>query len=175
MVKDNIIENLSILCVDDNTNMLIIIKTMLNGLGCKSIHTATDAAEAFEIFWRQPIDLIITDYVLPTLDGVELTQIIRTANDSPNIKVPIIMLSAYAERYRIENARDNGVNEFLRKPVSTKDLYLRIVEHFRKPREFINATNYVGPDRRRKINENYLGKEKRSTDSKLDNVNLDSV
>jgi hypothetical protein len=58
-------------------------------------------------------------------------------------------------------ARDAGVTEFLAKPISAKGLYQRIVNVVANPRPFIKTKTYFGPDRRRNVNPNYVGTERR--------------
>jgi two-component system, chemotaxis family, chemotaxis protein CheY len=154
--------DLSLLIADSNSYMLTIVRTMLRGFGIHKIREATDGAIALEEINQHLIDLIIVDYALGTLDGVELTEMLRGAEDSPNRFVPVIMLSAYTEKWRIQKARDAGVTEFLRKPLCAKDLYMRLVEVIDNPRPFVNAKRFFGPDRRRHEIGNFVGKEQRA-------------
>jgi two-component system chemotaxis response regulator CheY len=75
--------------------------------------------------------------------------------------VPIIMLTGHSEKQRVVSARDAGVTEFLVKPISAKSLYDRIVNVVVNPRPFIKTNAYFGPDRRRNVNPNYVGTERR--------------
>jgi len=155
------ISDLSFLVVDDNNYMVSIIKTLLKGFGVQRIAEANDAADAFEEFRTLDIDVIILDYAMETLDGIEFVQLVRSANDSPNPYVPIIMLTAHSERARIEEARDAGITEFLCKPICANDLYLRVIEVIERPRPFIRTASYFGPCRRRHDPESYKGEERR--------------
>ena len=83
------------------------------------------------------------------LDGLDFVRLVRTAKDSPNPYVPIIMLSGYTEYRRVTEARDAGINEFLAKPISARALYLRFASIIDNPRPFIRTKSYFGPDRRR--------------------------
>lgn len=65
------------------------------------------------------------------------------------------------EKQRVTAARDAGVTEFLAKPISAKALYQRVVNIVANPRPFIKTKVYFGPDRRRAINPNYIGPERR--------------
>jgi CheY-like chemotaxis protein len=161
MSKRYDLSNLAFLLIDDNNYMRSIVKALLRGYGAHRVSEAVDAAEAFEEFRNTQIDVIIVDYALDTLDGVEFVHLVRTANDSPNPYVPIIMLTAHSERIRVEQARDAGITEFLRKPVCAETLYRRIVEVVERPRPFIRTKNYFGPDRRRRADRNYSGPERR--------------
>lgn len=142
---------LTVLIVDSNSYMRKIIRTMLRGFGISRLREASDGAVALEELNMHIIDLVVADYALETLNGVELTEMVRGAEDSPNRFVPIVMLSAYTEKWRVEAARDAGVTEFLRKPLCAKDLYLRLEEVIERPRNFIRTARYFGPDRRRKV------------------------
>ena len=161
MGKQYDLSSLSFLVIDDNNYMLSIIKTLLKGFGVHRIYEASDAAEAFEEFQNSQMDVVIVDYALETLDGIEFSQLVRTANDSPNPYVPIIMLTAHSERQKVEEARDAGITEFLRKPICASDLYRRIIEVIERPRPFVRSKTYFGPDRRRRVDENYRGTERR--------------
>ncbi len=83
------------------------------------------------------------------LDGLDFVRLVRTAKDSANPYVPIIMLTGYTEYRRVVEARDAGVNEFLAKPISARALYQRFASIIDNPRSFIKTKNYFGPDRRR--------------------------
>lgn len=89
----------------------------------------------------------------------------RTADDSPNPLVPIIMLSAYSERSRVTAARDAGVTEFCCKPITAKEMFSKIVAVINEPRPFIRTRTYFGPDRRRNDPDKaiYKGPERRKT------------
>lgn len=155
------ISKLSFLIVDDNSMMVTIIKTLLHGFGVHEIYDANDAVTGFEELINSKIDIILLDNKMETLDGIEFTRMVRTAPDSPNHYVPIIMISAYTERSRIQNARDVGINEFICKPLSARNLSDRIIEVIENPRPFIETPKYFGPDRRRTKNPEYSGPERR--------------
>jgi two-component system chemotaxis response regulator CheY len=95
------------------------------------------------------------------LDGIDFTRMVRTAPDSPNPFVPIIMLTAQSSMERVTQARDSGVNEFLAKPVTAKGLYSRIATVIERPRQFVRASEYFGPGRRRSVKE-FMGMDRRS-------------
>jgi len=71
------------------------------------------------------------------------------------------MLTGHTEMNRVVEARDAGVHEFLAKPISVKGLYSRIRSIIERPRPFVRAGLYFGPDRRRRDNPAYMGGERR--------------
>lgn len=152
---------LSVLIVDDNHHMITIVKTLLRGFGMKKLEEARDAADAFEKFNATPFDLIIVDFLMAPLDGLDFIRLVRTAKDSANPYVPIILLTAYSEVHRIREARDMGVNEFLCKPVTAKELYRKLISIIAHPRPFVRTKSYFGPDRRRRHDVDFDGTERR--------------
>ncbi len=156
------LSKLAFLVVDDNANMVTIIRTVLKNLGVMHIYEAKDVAEAFTLVRQYAIDVTILDYNLGFMDGVEFTKMVRTASDSPNPYLSIIMLTAHTEHYRVEMARDAGITEFCAKPITAIELYRKIVEVIEHPRPFVRTNDYFGPDRRRhEAGEGYKGPERR--------------
>ncbi len=140
---------LDLLLVEDNQHMRRIIHAILNSLGVRNITEAGDAAAGLKAAQEASIDMILCSWVMDIIDGPEFVQMIRCGENSKNPYVPIIMMSAFTEKFRITEARDAGVNEFLAKPLSPKSLYQRIVTIIEKPRPFIRTASFFGPCRRR--------------------------
>lgn len=130
--------------------MQTVVRRVLNSLGAREVRECTDGADALKNLQTFSPDIIITDWSMEPLDGIELTRMIRTASDSLDPYVPIIMLTAFSEQSRIVEARDAGVNEFVVKPISVNTLFSRIQAVIEKPRSFIRTKSFFGPDRRRK-------------------------
>jgi two-component system, chemotaxis family, chemotaxis protein CheY len=151
--------------VDDNKYMCSVVKAILIAMGAKHIDTYQDANDAYKDFLAFSADIIIADWLMKPIDGIEFSKNIRTSPESPNPMVPVIMMSAFSQRDRVTQARDAGVTEFLIKPISPKALYLRIEEVILRPRQFIRTTAYFGPNRRRHEDENHLGPYRRKTDT----------
>jgi two-component system, chemotaxis family, chemotaxis protein CheY len=154
-------QSLRLLVVDDQPNMRRVFRSLLAGFGAREIEEASDGAAALEMISSFQPDIVILDWVMPVLDGIEVTRLVRKGKDSANPFVPIIMVSAHGRKDQVILARDAGVTEYLTKPVSAKALYDRVVNIVLNPRPFIEAKGYFGPDRRRFVNPNYAGQEKR--------------
>ena len=155
---------LSFLIIDDNVHMLWMLRAILRGFGARQVHEAEDGEAGLKIFTHQLPDIVITDWAMPIVDGLTLTHMIRQVAANANPYVPIIMVTGHSERKRVVSARDAGVTEFLAKPISAKGLYQRIVNVVFNPRSFIKTKSYFGPDRRRNVNPNYIGAERRNRD-----------
>jgi two-component system, chemotaxis family, chemotaxis protein CheY len=144
-----VLDNVNVLVLDDNRHMRSLVQSILHALGVKNVCEAADAAQAFKELQHFQADVLIVDWHMEPLDGLDFVRLVRTAKDSPNPYVPIIMLSGYTEYRRVTEARDAGVNEFLAKPISAKALYQRFAAIIDNPRPFIRTKTYFGPDRRR--------------------------
>ena len=155
------LSTLRFLVVEDNTHMRRIIRMLLTGYGARDVLEAEDGAGGLEAFQANSPDIVITDWVMPIIDGMELTRMLRSTESSSNPYVAIIMLTGHSEKKRVVEARDAGVTEFLCKPISARALYLRIANTIVNPRPFIQTRSYFGPDRRRFDNPSYQGEERR--------------
>ena len=167
-------EKLHVLAVDDNRHMLTILKAILRGLGVRNVKLASDAVEAFKEMQHFPADLVFVDWMMMPLDGLDFVRLVRTAKDSANPYIPIIMMTGHSEMHRVIEARNAGANAFLVKPVSPKSLYGRLVEIVEVPRSFIRTNDYFGPDRRRR-NEDYKGFDRRIPDTSAVEMTAEQV
>jgi CheY-like chemotaxis protein len=155
------LQSVRVLLVDDNPHMRRILRALLSGMGLRDIYDCEDGARGIEEFQRHLPDIVITDWMMPILDGGELTRMLRNVNQSPNPYVPIIVITGYAEKHVVIAARDAGVTEFVCKPVSAKQLYDRLVNAIVNPRPFVRTKHYFGPDRRRFISPVSLSTDRR--------------
>ncbi len=160
-MTDYNIERLNVLIVDDNLHMRFLVRMILKSLGVREILEAEDGDAAIRTLHNFDADIVICDWNMEPVDGIELTKKIRTSDDSPNAYVPIIMLTGHTEISRVVTARDAGVNEFLAKPVSASKIYQRIKVILDNPRQYVRTPTYFGPDRRRRQDPAYVGEERR--------------
>jgi len=158
------LNSLNVLVVDDEPHMRAITVTILNSAGIRRIREVSDGGMALTALRDHPIDLAIVDYNMSPMDGVEFTRLARNSPDSVNPYLPIIMMTGHAERSRVTDARDAGVNEFVVKPVTARAILERIQAIILRPRAFVQTDTYFGPDRRRSTPETYPGPWRRSSD-----------
>ena len=167
--------SLKVLVVDDNAHMRSLISRILHAYGIYTIYDAADAEQAWQVISVNPLDIILLDWVLEGMNGVELTDKIRNAPDSPNPFVPIIMVSGYSSKECVNAARDAGVTEFLAKPVSAKTILSRLIAAIEHPRPFVRTASYFGPCRRRRIDPFYKGPERRTESAEGNASTLDAA
>lgn len=157
-------EGLKVLIIEDKEHMRTLLRRLLSHIGVRTMHEADNGASALEMLRTVECDLILSDMEMAPMDGLEFTKRVRAASGNLNPSVPIIMISGHTERAKVEAARDAGVNEFVVKPVTVQNLISRITEIQERPRSFVRADAYSGPDRRRRQTANYAGPGRRAED-----------
>jgi DNA-binding response OmpR family regulator len=154
------LSKVSVLVVDDDKAISNLVKNVLKNLGFGNVIVVHSANEGLQILETNAIDLVITDWEMEPMSGVELTQAIRKF-DSPKRFLPVIMLTGHGEKAEIERARDCGITEYLIKPFTAKTLCSRIMMVIESPRSFILSKGYKGPSRRRRSQEPPEGMDRR--------------
>ena len=142
---------------------------LLRGLGAWRVEVVETSRRAYDIAQSWSPHLILSEARAPGVDAALFTRAIRRSSFSCR-QAPIIVASAQTKASDITGARDAGAHEFLRKPFSANDLKRRIENVALKPRPWIEAVGYVGPDRRRFNSGGYSGAKRREADRKSDGV-----
>ena len=156
---------ISVLVVEDNQPMLDITKSLLVTFGVGHVIGAQNGEIGFKRFCEYNSDIVIADWMMKPMDGISFTRQVRNDPQSPNPFVPIILMTGFSEKRRVLQARDSGVTEFLVKPFNARDLYRRLVQVIERPRQFVRAPDFFGPDRRRKKGtSSYEGPYRRQSD-----------
>jgi CheY-like chemotaxis protein len=118
---------LSVLAVDDVETNLMVVEMLLGKMGIKS-KTALSAEAAFELLQNEAVDVVLMDIQMPGMNGIEATQKIRQGEVAGvNTEIPIIALTANVMQGDIDHYLENGMNNYLSKPVSVKEL-TRVLE-----------------------------------------------
>lgn len=155
------LRQLSVLVIDNDEKLVSIVKGILHSFGFSEVYTCYDGKEAVELLYNYHIDIVICDWEMQPMKGIDFVHYIRNDLHSPDPFVPIIMLTGRSEMHDVVQARDEGVTEFIAKPFTVEDLRKRIIEVVERPRKFILHDEYKGPDRRRHKGEPPDGLERR--------------
>jgi len=126
--------SIRVLIAEDNPHVRKLIRNLLVNAGIKKTDEVTDGLAAFEAIKSLEPDIMIVEWELPLLSGPDLVRIVRTPGMLANPALPVIMLGASAERWRIAEAKRLGVNAYLTMPISAKTLLDRIVTMLAKSR-----------------------------------------
>jgi DNA-binding response OmpR family regulator len=158
------LEGISALILDDNAHMRGLLRVILTSFGVRRIEEAGDASSALGVIAGGDVDMAFVDLKLGGVSGLEFCRMIRTEPNSPNVYLPIIMITAYSERNRVIDAINAGVDEFLVKPVRAVDVANRVNAVVERRRPFVKSGSYFGPDRRRRDDPRYKGPLRRASD-----------
>jgi two-component system sensor histidine kinase/response regulator len=117
--------SLRVLVVDDSPTSLFLMTRMLDQRG-HSTDSACDGAEAVDAFERDTFDVILMDIMMPGVDGLEATRVIR-ARDAGSTQRPLIVgVSAFTDQANMDRSRDAGMDALLEKPIRPDDLFALI-------------------------------------------------
>ena len=109
-----------ILIVDDFSTMRRIIRNILKQLGYENVEEAENGADAYEKLDVEKFDFIITDWNMPVMDGLGLLKKVRS---DPAMKtMPVLMVTAEAEKDKVVTAIQAGVNNYIVKPFTAEVL-----------------------------------------------------
>ncbi len=139
-----LLKNYTILCVDDSKTQLTIYKTILHRY-VDSLLFARDGQEALEVYTNKKVDIIITDYEMPLLNGIEFIKEVRKQNSS----IPIHLVTSLYDADILKEAINLNVTSFITKPINPKELLFRLEESIK----LIIASNYLIEEKNRQIKE----------------------
>ncbi|MEQ9448145.1 MAG: response regulator [Rhodospirillaceae bacterium] len=150
----------TILVVEPHPFMRRMMRSVLQLLGARTIIEASSVREAVNSVEHSPIDFILSESFLPGMGGSAFTKWLRSKHTDQRF-TPVIMVSSEGRVEKIIEARNAGINEYVRKPFTARSLILRIREIIENPRPFVEAAKYSGPDRRRRATALDAGEDKR--------------
>ncbi|MDO8377358.1 response regulator [Phenylobacterium sp.] len=154
-----------VLIVDPAPASARLLADLVRNISAGQIWNAPNNKRGLQAAEQVNPQLIFVELSGDNVDGIDFTRRIRREDFSCR-QAPIIMVTATATAGAILGARDAGVHEFLRKPYTAKDLLRRLEAVTLRPRDWVEAVDYIGPDRRRFNSGDYKGKLKRRSDIK---------
>lgn len=120
--------SLNILIVDNFASMRRIIKNLLRDLGCHNTSEADDGSTALPALQNGQFDLLITDWDMPDMSGIELLKAVRA---DPKLRsLPVLMVTAEAKRDQILEAAEAGVNAYIIKPFTVRTMKQKLDKIF---------------------------------------------
>ncbi len=152
-----------VLIVDPNPHAARLLTEIIKGMGAGEIVVEQSEPRALKVAGELEPGLVFTERNGDNLNGESLARALRRSSFVCR-RSPIIMVTADATAKTILGARDSGVHEFLRKPFTSGDLLKRVENVALKPRDWVEAGGYVGPDRRRFNSGEFTGDRKRRAD-----------
>ncbi|RAK59929.1 response regulator [Phenylobacterium hankyongense] len=150
-----------VLIVDPQPASARMVAELMQSACRPDVWMAPTAAKALSLAAKVDPDLIFCELAAEKLDGLAFTRSVRRS-DLACRQAPVILTARDAPAPAILAARDAGAHEFLRRPFTMKDLTRRL--EALGPRDWVEAVDYVGPDRRRFNSGDYTGPLKRQAD-----------
>ncbi len=133
-MKASSLKNYRILVVDDEKNLREVVSQMIRYAGFDCV-TAQSGDDALLVLRRIPVNILVTDIVMPGIDGIQLTQRVKKEFD-----VGVIVMTGYAKDYSFEQVIEKGADDFIEKPIRTNELIVRLKRLIRE-REIIDERN----------------------------------
>ena len=119
-------KDLSIIIVDDLQFSRIVVKTALKKAGYDGVRLADSATQALDMLQEQPADVVLADWMMPEMDGLELTDHIRQRDEEVGTYTAIILFTANEGIDLLVEAFEHGVDDYLRKPPNPHELAARV-------------------------------------------------
>ncbi len=116
--------SIKVLIVDDFATMRRILKNILKQLGFKNLLEADDGTTALEVLESNEIDLVISDWNMPKMTGLELLKAVRASEKYA--KVPFLMVTAEAQKQNVIEAVQAGVSNYVVKPFTAEGISAKL-------------------------------------------------
>jgi two-component system chemotaxis response regulator CheY len=116
--------SIRVLVVDDFATMRRILKNILKQLDFKNLVEADDGTTAWEILEGQDIDLIISDWNMPKMSGIDLLKKVRASEKYK--KAPFLMVTAEAQKQNVIEAVQAGVSNYVVKPFTAEAIFEKL-------------------------------------------------
>jgi DNA-binding NtrC family response regulator len=111
-----------LLVIDDEPNMLRLLKTILMDKTGYTVITTNNPLEVQNLLLQEPFDMVITDLKMPLIDGIDLIDIIKKIN----VRLPIIIITAYGTSEVADEALKKGAYDFIIKPFRKETILITI-------------------------------------------------
>ncbi len=113
-------DQLRVMVVDDMSTSRGLITQALDAFGIRNVASTADGVAALKALDTQPVHLVISDYNMPEMDGLQILHQLRSGAKTKG--VGFILITGKADKAIIDHGRKLGMNNFLKKPFEPKDL-----------------------------------------------------
>jgi two-component system chemotaxis response regulator CheY len=118
----------NILIVDDSTPMRAVIKKVVkaSGFNVGQFFEAANGIEALKILNQEWLDLVLTDYNMPDMNGLELVEEMKKNEELKSI--PVVMITTEGSRERVEEFMEKGVMDYIKKPFTPEQIKQKLMQ-----------------------------------------------
>jgi two-component system chemotaxis response regulator CheY len=160
-MSDRDLKSLQILMITARPHVAMVLRQVLNIAGVIDIHTVADARAAIALLCTRYFDAVFCDDASSRDSGEDFG---RAARKSPGLldpMVPVFLVCGGPRRRDVESARDLGYTNVVSRPISAATILRKLRLALERPRPFIVAPEFFGPDRRAQTRAGFRGKERR--------------
>ena len=144
------LSELRVIVIDDNEFATVLMRRLLGVMRVAQVTTCCNACEADGAIRQSKADLVIVDIDMPGRSGIEVVHDIRHGRVGVAKDLCILVASAHVDLEHVEQARSEGANWIVAKPLSFRTLYDGVARAILDDRPFVDSAGYVGPCRRTK-------------------------
>jgi len=166
------LKSLQVLLVGGKPASVQVLRTAFGLLGMNKIVAVAEAARAIETLRTQSFDAIFCDSVIEPFKNMSFPVAARRASGVLNPMTPVFIIYHTARQRQVEQARDRGVTDVLTHPVSAATIARKLEAAIVRPRAFIAAPGFVGPDRRAPRPTAWSGEDRRRRAARKAKVNF---
>lgn len=161
-------KDLRILIADNNAFLAKTLFTILEAFDAGPIVISSTLEDAEDKINKVKFDCIFVDFMMEKRSGIDFIKKVRTNQNSRNDQsIPIILNTGVTDYDTIIMARDAGITEVISKPFSPVQILQKFENAIKNKREFIDVDEYIGPNRRRRKNNDteWVGEKDRRVSS----------
>jgi two-component system, chemotaxis family, chemotaxis protein CheY len=146
---------LRVLIVDNNNFIAKTLYSILEAFGVRKITICDALEEAEKKYYNSELDVIFIDFMMENRSGLNFLKTVRASNADKNPSdIPVILNTGVTDIDTIIMASDTGITEIIGKPFSPDQIHQKMHNALFNKREFINVDEYIGPNRRRRQQNN---------------------
>jgi len=161
---------LKILVVEDHEPTRIFLQEVLAASGTSHLRMVADVRSALPLLKDKLLDLLICDLNLGEINGQTLIRAVRLNPNFTNRYMPIIVLTGDSKAETVRELINLGINKFVSKPVSAQSLIEAVRTVLERPKAFVTAKDYFGPDRRNRQEPGISGRRRTDREREDDPV-----
>jgi len=161
-----------VLLLGVKSHRLQLLRSVLGIIGIGQVVVVESSRRAIELLRMEHFSAVFCDREVEGLDGLSFPVAARRAKNLLNPMIPIFVLAEWARRSDVEKARDAGVTDVITVPISPRAVAFKFLTATQKPRNFIVAPEFFGPDRRANGRTPFLGRDRRLRTARKTRVDL---
>jgi CheY-like chemotaxis protein len=161
-----------VLLIGIKSHRIQLLRSVLGIIGIGQVVQVESSRRAIEMLRMEHFSAVFCDREVSGLDGMSFPVAARRAQNLLNPMIPIFVLAEWARRGDVERARDAGVSDVITVPISPRTVASKFLAATQRPRNFIVAPEFFGPDRRADGRAPFLGRDRRTRTARKARVDL---